>query len=297
MAEAMTENEPVKSAHGVASRLLNDIGPLVVSTGAITALLYYFGYVRERALFSYFGIDLGVLEFTSNDYVLRSSQAIFFPLATGLLLGVLALFGHQAFMTWTHHRTPKHWRTGWILLAALSVCLLAVGVAGLYIRWQHVGPRASSLALGTGACLLYYATWMAMQDVELPDSLSRALTDSVWPRRILLGALALTAAFWWTANVAVQNGQATAVAIQKNLGGRQEAVVLSTEPLGDLGTGVYIEELTEEAGYRFRYTGLRVLLHTGDQWVLLARGWTPENGDTITLILDDTAGIRIDVRP
>jgi hypothetical protein len=110
--------------------------------------------------------------------------------------------------------------------------------------------------------------------------------------------LALIAAFWWTASVATQNGLESAKAVQSSLENRGEAVVMSKERLGIMGTGVYVESLSEDtSGYAFRYTGLRVLVNTGDRWFLLPRGWTNENGDTVILLPDEAEGLRVDVRP
>jgi hypothetical protein len=111
--------------------------------------------------------------------------------------------------------------------------------------------------------------------------------------------VALIGAFWWTANVANENGLASARAIERSLPGRSEAVVLSDESLGILrATGVRVEPLSlGRSGYAFRYTGLRVLINTGDRWFLIPSGWTHENGDTVILLPDDADGLRVDVRP
>ena len=50
---------------------------VVAPASLLTAILYYFGYVRELALFGYFGVDLGSLQFSTTDYLVRSVGTIF----------------------------------------------------------------------------------------------------------------------------------------------------------------------------------------------------------------------------
>ena len=58
----------------------------------ITALAYYFGYRREQAFADFFGIDPSALGFTTNDYVLRSVDALFVPVTVVLLVAFGAVF-------------------------------------------------------------------------------------------------------------------------------------------------------------------------------------------------------------
>ena len=55
---------------------------VVVPASLLTAILYYFGYVRELALFGYFGVDLGSLQFSTTDYLVRSAETIFLTIGT-----------------------------------------------------------------------------------------------------------------------------------------------------------------------------------------------------------------------
>jgi len=68
---------------------------VVAPASLLTAILYYFGYTRERALFGYFGVDLESLRFSTTDYLVSSVGTIFVPIGTVLLCGVFALAGHH----------------------------------------------------------------------------------------------------------------------------------------------------------------------------------------------------------
>ena len=67
---------------------------VLAPAGVLTAMLFYFGYVREQALFAYFGVDLGSLGFTTTDYLVRSTGTVFVPVATLLVAAVAAVAGH-----------------------------------------------------------------------------------------------------------------------------------------------------------------------------------------------------------
>jgi hypothetical protein len=46
---------------------------------------------------------------------------------------------------------------------------------------------------------------------------------------------------------------------------------------------------------RFRYNGLRPLLHTDDTWILLPVGWTSQNGSTVIMPADAPESVRVDL--
>lgn len=279
-------------------RAVDVIGQVLIPAGVVTALLYYFGYTRERAFFSYFGVHVGTLDFGSSDYVLRSAQAVFSPLAALFVGGLVVLLVHQLVRAARREEAPTWWRAAWIGVVVVSLGLLGVGVSGLFLRPELPGPRASAVALGVGALLLEYAVWMSTADPRLPPSVLETVESSRGQRRSLVVGIALVAAFWWTATAAHQNGIASARAVQASLEARGEAVVLSDQRLGiTRATGVVAEPLSKDAGFAFRYTGLRVLVSNGDQWFLVPRGWTRDNGDTVIVLPHRAEGLRVDLRP
>src|SRR6478609_9073048 len=71
------------------------VARVLAPIGVLSAVLYYFGYAREQALFSYFGVDLGSLDYSPTDYLVRSAGTVFLPLATLLVAGVVAVVGHH----------------------------------------------------------------------------------------------------------------------------------------------------------------------------------------------------------
>lgn len=150
------------------------VSRVLVPGGLLTAVLYYFGYVREQALFSHFGIDLGIVGFSTTDYLVRSTSTVFFPLATVLVLGVVAVAGHYL-LVYLLPRMDDRWRqAAWIILGATALVLLAAGVAGLQRRADPaIGPLVAPTALAGGALLLEYTVEM----VPHPRSRAGAAVD------------------------------------------------------------------------------------------------------------------------
>ena len=269
---------------------------VVAPASLLTAILYYFGYRREHALFGYFGIDLESLRFSTTDYLVRSVGTIFVPIGTVLLCGVFALVGHHLLAP-ALTRADHKWRSvAWIAIATVAVVLLAVGVIGLE---QLVDlPLVSPIALGAGAFLLEYTVYTAAIYMPLSEQLQDVLGATKNLRRILIGALLLVSAFWATATIAEQRGNAVARAFEATLPVQPRAVVYSLQRLEINGPGVTLDRLPgTDAAFVYRYSGLRLLIHSGGHWFLLPAGWTHTNTATVTILSDTESGIRVDLAP
>ena len=60
----MTTTTGSTDTQGLLARAAGVVGQVLVPLGAVTGVLYYFGYVRERALYAYFGVPVGSLDLT-----------------------------------------------------------------------------------------------------------------------------------------------------------------------------------------------------------------------------------------
>ena len=273
------------------------VSRVLVPAGLLTAMLYYFGYVREQALFSHFGIDLGILGFSTTDYLVRSTSTVFFPLAAVLVIGVAAVVVHHLLVYLLSRLGDRRRWVVWIVLAVIAVVLLVAGVVGLQRRANPaIGPLFAPVALASGAVLLQYTADMAQLHQPTPDQLPTVLASTQKVRRVLLAALALVAVFWVTTTVAQQRGVATANAIEISLLIRPQAVVYSRARLQITGPGVTLSELdASDAAFAYRYSGLRPLIHAGGRWFLLPAGWTHDNGATVIVLPDSVNDIRVDL--
>jgi hypothetical protein len=275
------------------------VSRVLIPAGLLTAVLYYFGYVREQALFSHFGIDLSIVGFSTTDYLVRSTSTVFFPLATVLFLGVAALAVHYL-LVYLLPRLDDRWRRAvWVVLGAMAFVLLVAGVVGLWRRTNpDLHPLFAPLALASGAFLLEYATDIIRTHEAVPDQLSTVLASTQTVRRSLLAALAVVAIFWTTTTVAQQRGIAAANAIEISLPVRPQAIVYSRTRLQITGPGVTLSRLdASNAAFAYRYSGLRTLVHAGGRWFLLPAGWTRDNGATVIVLPDSVNDVRVDLSP
>ena len=272
---------------------------VLAPAGVLTAVLYYFGYVREQALFAYFGVDLDSLDFTTTDYLVRSTGTLFVPLATLLVVVIAAVAGHHLLRYLIGRADRRRQQIAWVVLGAIAIALLLLGAIGLYRR-DHplLGPLVAPAALGTGVLLLEYAVDTAKATDTMSAPLTTALAATSTLRRVTAAALILVAVFWATANIAQQRGIDAARAIELSLPTQPQAVVYSRTRLQITGQGVNLATLNATgAAFAFRYNGLRMLVHAGGRWFLLPVGWTHENGATVVLLSDRSDDIRVDLAP
>jgi hypothetical protein len=286
---------------------IRGLGPLIefvvgvlAPAGVLTALLYYFGYIRVQALFDYFGVDLGTVGLSTTDYLVRSAGPLFAPLAALLVAGVAAVTAHHGLLL-LHERLSLRWRRAvWGALGVCGVVLLAVGALGLHRGVEVlVHPLFSPVALGAGALLLEYATENARNRGTMPGRFAAVLASTRVLRLGLLVAVALVAAFWATTSVAERQGRTQARTIEVTLSIQPKAIVYSRQRLQILAPGVQVVRLSggKESAFAFRYHGLRTLAHTRGRWLLLPAGWRRDNGTPVILLPDSRDDIRVDLAP
>ncbi|WP_204325447.1 hypothetical protein, partial [Stenotrophomonas maltophilia] len=85
-------------------------------TTVLTALLYFYGYVSLKAYYSYFGISLSVLDLSTTDYLVRTPDTLFRPLAALVIVMVGAYVFHYVLVEVLKRAGPR--RARWVALAA-----------------------------------------------------------------------------------------------------------------------------------------------------------------------------------
>jgi len=268
-----------------------DLMKLVTSIGSpialATALLFYFGWVRSEEQARAFGADASVFAMSTQDYVLRSVNVLFFPVILMLLGALLLLRVDRAL------RADPHGRR-WLEPLART------------LQWSW----ALFLPLG----FLLYAAAGRFGDVSLPLWVALAIVAPVYGtvlRRLadgdrrrfsgvavaLLAALVTVLLFWQTERLASLGGEALAQDIKDNLGTRLTQVELfSVTDLHIDGPGVTASTLSAKEGeYAYRYSGLYLLQRSGDKYFLLTAGWAENQGRLV--VLPDNSGIRVEFGP
>lgn len=281
-----------------ATRLL---GGVVAPVTVLTALLYYFGFVRTNALYLYFGVDTSVLGLTTQDYLLRGTEAVYGPLAALILalLGGLWLHGLLDNLV-----AEESQRRG---LRNVAIALLGGGTALMLLGLSEiVAPDLD--VLGRYELLYPIALGIGTTSVAYGRSLLRRLRAAPEPPRgtgaswlkltgtVLVLLLVLLSLFWAT------NGYARAYALglasdyRSGRLQRPDIVLSSQSPLPLHVHGVNQRDLGADQRWRWQYTGLRLLIRSGDRYLLL-----PGDGSGLArgpvIVLPDDAEVLVQLSP
>ncbi len=287
----MSQTEAAGSRWRAVVDVLALVGPVTLLSG----ILYYFGYVSARTFYAYFGISLSILEFSPASYLVRSADTFFRPVVTVLVVVLVVYVGHRLLGQHLGRTDPR--RVRWICLAVLTagLVLLALGVAGLY-GWSL--GLVSPLALASAGLLVEYGLLLLSRHGKPAGPVAQLVGSGVYLRRGLLAALVLTAVFWAVTTLAQRRGEHNAELTELTLVLQPQAVVYSDRDLHLPGPGVGRTVLDGgESSYRFRYNGLRPLLHANDRWFLLPVHGRHDNGSTVIVLHDEPGRVRVDLAP
>ncbi|MCA4131557.1 hypothetical protein [Arthrobacter sp. M4] len=267
--------------------LLSVIGPPLT---VATALLVYFGWARTDAQAKAMGLDVSLFGYTVQDFILRSIQSLFQPLAWLAVLGLLGLMADRSvdrLLAADSHRTAVR-RAAFVVLAAGFVFAAVMWIVVvsqpdrvlLYVPYYI----AAGLVVGAwGLSLRRRAT--ASQDRMLrlgPRGLERSFV-------FILVTLLL---FWGTSDYAQALGRGAAVDYQERSSLLPTAVVYSKDRMAVAAPNVREESLGSDAQPMYRYTGLRLLVVSGGRIFLLNDGWTLAQGRVV--VLRDDASVRVE---
>jgi len=257
-------------------RLLADFS---VAVGTVTAILYYFGWVKAQSEARRLGFDVSALDLSTADCLMRSLNVLFVPVLL-LLLAALALQR-------VHRRLAAPFiaegRRTAVLLAARLFCLawLPLAVVAVLLLFTPLKGYALPLCFMTALLLARYGRMI---------SRSRTGVDP-WPAgtRILVGALMALATFWATAQVARTVGQALGADIAAQPSQLTGVVLYSAKDLGLDAPGVVsTPQSSPRAAYGFRYSGLYLLERSGNRYFLI----TDHPGRVI--IVNESADVRME---
>jgi len=239
----------------------------------LTAVLFYYGYVSSRSQFLYFGVDVDTLGLSTQDYVMRSPQALLVPVLLVPVLGALLILVSRALerhvpedlvpvVTWVSAGVlglgvllvvGYAWIGSWAYYPMVTPLVLAAGLLGLVWCWRRSGVRRSA--------------------------------------RVLAMVAVAVCVFWATATLAQWTGLGAAQRTARNLDELPSVVVDTPERLylgvtEDAGVTESALPGEKDQTYHYRYRGLRLLIQTGDQMFLVPDRWTPSNS-TLLLPIDD----------
>lgn len=126
------------------------------------------------------------------------------------------------------------------------------------------------------------------------DRRSRQLAPGSRAYTLTLLALGLVAALWTVGLYADQFGTDDAIYIGDHLPDQPGITIYSIDRIAISGPGVVAAEITQpDTKYHYQYSGLRLLLHSSERYLLLPVGW--QHGQDRIFLLHDDDTIRIDI--
>ena len=270
-------------------RVLQILASVVAPTTLLTALLFYFGRLHVTGMFRYLQVQFTVLDLSFQDYLIRSADGLFVPLAVaaGLALTGLWTYGFVV-RSLPDTRRETAARRAAPLLVLLGLILMAVAVVGVS------GPgtfdafgELPGLCLAAGALTLAFGSRLWRRGRPIAP----ASVIAEWGAVFVLVSVGL---FWAVGNYAIGVGTARGQEIEQNLSRSPDVVLHSDKNLDIDVPGVIATACGDaDAPSGYRYQGLKLVLQSGGQYLLpLPSGWTRITGTA--LVIPRTDALRLE---
>ncbi|WP_412074657.1 hypothetical protein ACLF6K_00310 [Streptomyces xanthophaeus] len=297
---------PGPETAGPSKVFLEKVAYIAAPGTIVLGLLYYFGSTYTEAYYSTFGVPTADLQFSVQAYLVKSPNAIFFPLGFLLFCGlaVLLALGWAGRLLARPGQEARHGTvTAWLLAAGLFLMLTGFPV----FFWEDRLPRlprgwlrefVPCLAVALGATLAFFAVHLRLGGgSDRPDRENRT-ADRLWlgAGAMLLGVLTMSLFF----------GMARYVAAAGRIEGMHDAaggylssprvVVYSRVPVTHHAPGIVFDDLGSGKGpYRYQYRGFRILAKTPARFYLVS--YLPLQRERTLVVLPDDDTVRIEIRP
>lgn len=268
--------------------MLQLIATIASPVALVTALLFYFGWVRTTVQANELGFDPSILNLSTTDYVLGNINVLFFPL---MLLVIVSLGLH-----WLHQRLigrsiSRSRRTLVLRLAQL--------LRSSWILWVVLGiVMVSVLPAAIGRFVLPLSITLALLCAGYGRALHKRITGvELWSRTMKTLVIVLVAfmVFWDTERIARIMGEGYAAQIAAQPQQLAAVTVFSAKSLEIRAAGVVETKLGRpDSEYLYRYNGLRLLRRSGERYILINERWDAQQGRVI--VLREAEGIRMEFR-
>jgi hypothetical protein len=254
------------------TRVLGNLTHILAPTSFVVAIMMYFGAVRTNTMYGRLGIDQSMLGLSYQDYVLRSAapiiESLVLVLVAALVMALIAPPVHMRLIqSVAGHRTAAI-RT-LAVVSVFGVAGAAVGVLGM-ASWVNLPRFVMQVCLGLGALVLVYSASLYRR---VDPRRTASATDQTIRRGVCM-ALLLILLLWSVAAFAQQQGQELANQYRANPRTLPSTVVYAARRLFLEGPGITETTLPDpKAMFRYRYTGLRLLIHSNRRYFLLPDCW------------------------
>lgn len=270
---------------------------VVAPSTLVTALLFFLGWSHAFWFFDYFGVNSTSLGLTTQDYLMRSQDAMLLPLLYGGCFLAVFLLWRKVLYTRFMGRTSRRSRRRWS--AAVGAAGLLVAAVALTNSVRPTPLRSvvglGGLAVVLGVLLILAALHLLRADPSDPLHAGLRLSVGEWCVTFVLIGVGL---FWAVADYAAAVGTTRAIEQVEGLSDLPGVAVMSETDLALAGPGVTETSCGvdgEETTFRYRYDGLKLVLQSGNQYFLLPVEWNRDTG--VAFLLPRTATIRLDYFP
>ncbi|MFC5204844.1 hypothetical protein [Streptomyces kaempferi] len=249
------------------------------------SLLLYAGYIYINAYFGYFHLDSFAIGFSTFELIMRSLRLATLP--TFEVMAVILLMPGLLRLLALLPVRGRYLRGLRQTVRAVARAYLAVAASGvvLMLLWRWIQPHA-----WVAPSLVAVGLLLGRTPAATP---ARASSGPAWERA---GALVMAGLFliWAVALVAGQLGRQDASSDAGQLVRRVAVVVVSTDRLSMVSPGLVYEDLGPGTHYRYRYSGLRLLIERDHRYYLVSLGWRRITDPTF--IIEDDDSVRVELR-
>ncbi|MBN6058469.1 hypothetical protein JYK22_41505, partial [Nonomuraea sp. RK-328] len=297
------------------ARVWGILARIVTPTTMVAAIMMYFGAVRTNTMYRSLGVEQSMLGLSFQEYVLRSVSVTIEPLVLVLVVVLLAAPAH----VWLTRSIARH-RTATMrtlpVVVELGIASVVVGVMWI-AGWVRPSsplvtamvdevnlsfPLVTPICLGFGVFVLVYSAYLyrrvnpPYRTVNSPRTATP--TDQI-VQRTICAALLLVLLLWSVTVYAEGLGREAAEQYRAHPEWLPSTVVYAARRLYLEGPGITETPLPDpDAMFRYRYTGLRLLIHSNRRYFLLPACWaTSPRARAIALPADDSLRLEFSMLP
>ena len=246
--------------------------------------MFYMGWAYMNSWLGYFNVGAFSVGFTVPELVLES-LSLFSP---GLIVAGAVVAVAAGARSWVP--TPRPIRCYLLrsgkLARLVGLALSAAGVI-LAVLAYHVRINTYLVVFFIGSGLLL-SRWPSGTAGNLQPEADRIA-------RIAAVLITGSCAFWAATLLASAKGTDDAAEVARDLPDRTAVAVYSPYRLALSGPGLHVEQFPADEHYRYRYTGLRLLLARPDRYFVLPVGW--RHGIAATYVINMVGDTRVELLP
>lgn len=277
---------------------LRGITSIVAPTSVVTSLLFYFGWVRTSVQAADMGLDDSLLGYSTRDYILRSIDAMFWPLVVAVMTALGAIAVHVWLTGWAGDGSgPGHRRFlrpfTWAAAIAAVLCM-ASGIVGA----RRTDPSrlvflASPLVLTTGIVVAAYSAHVRKRFLRPRAAVDRPVGE-LGQLQLVASSLAVVllflSVFFTVDRYAHVKGRELAVRFISGLRYQPDVTVYSARRL-HLQAPVTETDLGDDgSAYRFSYSGLKLLFRADHSYFLRPS----DESEPLNIVIRETDWLRLE---